>query len=94
MYLDFARESKKTVEQESYDYTNCNGCSWYSHQKIGTMTGGLGNNGTAGDCPNYSIVEIGQNPETSPGDLRRLTVTHSREKQSANADMKNVQGVK
>ena len=30
--------------------------------------------GTGGDCLNYSIVEIGQNTEKSPGDLRRLAV--------------------
>ena len=32
-YLDFARELKKTVEHESDVYTNCNWCSWESHQK-------------------------------------------------------------
>ena len=37
------------------------------HQMIGTRTGGLGNNETGGDNPNYSIIEIGQNTETSPG---------------------------
>ena len=36
------------------------------------MTGGLGNNGTSEDCPNYSIIEIGQDSEKSPGDLRKL----------------------
>ena len=40
-------------------------------------TGGLGNNGTSEDCPNYSILEIGQNTEKSPGDLRRLAVTQT-----------------
>ena len=50
-------------------------CSWYSHQRIGTRTGGLGNNGTGGDCPNYSIAEISQDTEKSPGDLRILAVT-------------------
>ena len=30
------------------------------------------NNGTGGDSPNYSIIEIGQNTEKSPGDLKRL----------------------
>ena len=29
--------------------------------------------------PNFSIVKIGQNTEKCPGDLRRLTVTHSSE---------------
>ena len=63
------------MEHESDDYTNCNWCSCYSHQRIGIGTGGLGNNGTRRDCPNYSIVEIGQNTEKSTGDLRRLAVT-------------------
>ena len=35
---------------------------------IGTGTGGLGNKRMCGDCPNYSIVEIDQNTEKSPGD--------------------------
>ena len=35
------------------------------------------NNGTGGDCPNYSIVEIGQNTEKSPGDVRRLDVSQT-----------------
>ena len=38
-------------------------------------TGGLEYNRTAGDHPNYSINEIGQNTETSLGDLGRLAVT-------------------
>ena len=31
----------------------------------------------SGDHPNYSIVEIGQNTEKSPGDLRKLAVTQT-----------------
>ena len=65
------------MEHESDNYTNCNWCSWYSHQRIGTRTGGLGNNWTGGGCPNYSIVEIGQNTEKSTGDMRRLVVTQT-----------------
>ena len=30
-----------------------------------------------GDHPNYCIIEISQNTEKSPGDLRRLTVTQT-----------------
>ena len=30
-----------------------------------------------GDCTNYSTVEIGQNTEESPGNLRRLAVTQT-----------------
>ena len=40
----------------------------------------------SGDHPTYSIVEIGQNTEKSPGDLRRLG------KPSTNNDVKNSQG--
>ena len=84
--MELARELKKTVEHESDDYTNCG--SWYSHQRIRTRTGGHGNNGTGGDCPNYSIVEIGQNTEKSPVDLRRLPVPNSSEKPLVLADEK------
>ena len=29
-YLDFARELKKTMKHEGDNYTNCDGCFWYS----------------------------------------------------------------
>ena len=32
------------------------------------------------DYPNYSVVKIGQNSEKSPGDLRKLAVTQTPEK--------------
>ena len=44
-------------------------------KRFGTRTGGLGNNRTGWDCPNYSIIEIDQNNEKSPEDLRRFAVT-------------------
>ena len=68
-YLDLARELTKTVEDES------NWCSWYSPCKINKGTGGLGNNRTSGDHPNYCIIGIGQNTAKSPGNLRRLKET-------------------
>ena len=40
-------------------------------------TGGLGSWQTDRDYPNDSIAENGQNPETNPGDLRRLVVTQT-----------------
>ena len=67
----------KTVEQESDGYTNFKGCTLYSHQTIGTGTVGLRNNRKSGGYPNYSIIEIRQNTEKSPGDWRGLVVTHS-----------------
>ena len=39
--------------------------------------GRLGNWRTGRDYPNDSIAKNGQNPETSPGDLRRLAVTQT-----------------
>ena len=44
-----------------------------------------------GDSQNYNIYEIGQNIEKSPGELRRIALTG---KPSANANMKNSQGLK
>ena len=37
----------------------------------------LGNKRTSGNNPTYSTVEIGQNTEKSPGDLRKLFVTQN-----------------
>ena len=59
-------------------------CSLYRHQRIYKGTGGLGNKRTSEDHPNYCIIEIGQNTEKSPGDLR-FAVTK--------ADVKNSQQV-
>ena len=42
---------------------------------IYTRTGGHRNKWTSEDLPNYSIVEICQNTEESPGDLRIFVVT-------------------
>ena len=74
-YLELARELKKTVEHDNEGVTNCNWCSWFSHQRIGTGTGGLGNKKTSGEHPNYCIAEISQSTEKSFGDLRGLAVT-------------------
>ena len=63
-YLDLARE------QKSYGTWN-----WRWYQRIVTGTGGLGNKRTSGEHPNYSIIEIGQDTEKCPGDLKRLAVT-------------------
>ena len=65
------------MKHESDGDTNCNCCSWYSHQRIGTETGGLRNKVTSGDHPKYNLVEISQSTERSPGDLRRFAVTQT-----------------
>ena len=87
-YLNFDRELKKAEEHESDDYTNSNWYSWYSHQRISTRTG---NNKVSGDHPNYCIIEISQNTEKSPGDLKRCCHSNSSEKPSANTGVKNSQ---
>ena len=51
------------------------GYTRHSHSRIGTGTGGLKNNRTSGDHPDYSIAKIGQNTEKIPEDLRRFAVT-------------------
>ena len=55
------------MEHESNGYTNCNWCAWCIYTRISTNTGGLENKRMSGDHPNYSIIEIGQNTEKSPG---------------------------
>ena len=65
------------MEHESDGDTNCNRRARYSHPRIGTGTGGLGNKRTSGDHPDYYSVEISQNTEKSPGKLSRLVVTQT-----------------
>ena len=65
------------MENESDDDTSCKWRTRYSQQRIDTGTGGLGNKRTLGDRQHYSIIEIGQNSEKSPGNLRRLAVTQT-----------------
>ena len=50
-YLELARELKNYGTRKCSD-SNCNWCPWYSQQRIGTGTGGLGNKRTSGDHPN------------------------------------------
>ena len=76
---DIARELKKTIEDESNNYTNRDWCFWYRQQKIIKGTG-LGNKRTSRDHPNYNIIENSQNTEKSPRDLRGLAVTQTPEK--------------
>ena len=64
-YLDLARELKKLWNMKVTIIPII----------IGAKTRGLGNDEMGRDCPNYSIIEISQNTEKSPGDLKRLAVT-------------------
>ena len=65
------------MDHKSDGDTNCNWYARYSHQRIGTGTGRLGNKRTSRDHPNYDIIEISQNTKKSAGDLNRLAVTQN-----------------
>ena len=62
------------MERKSDGYTSWNWHTLYNHQMIGTRNGGRENKRMGGDHLNYSIVEIGQNTEKSPGDLLSLSL--------------------
>ena len=83
IWLDLAWELKKkkeTMEHESDGDTNYNWYTWNNPQMIGKGTGRLENKRASGDHPDYSIIKIGLNTEKSPGDLRRLAVTQTPER--------------
>ena len=46
-------------------------------ERIIKGTGGFRSKRMGGDPPNYCIIEMGQNTEKSPGDLRRLVVSQT-----------------
>ena len=71
--LDLARELKKLWNMKVTIVPIVTGA-------LGIITkrpGGHGSWLTGRNYPNDSIAENGQNPETSPGDLRRLAVTQT-----------------
>ena len=81
------KEAKRRISTTTLlgDWKNCGTwkwrlyqlCSWYSHQRVKKGHVRLGNKRMRGDHPNYSIIEIGQNTEKIPGELRRLAVTQN-----------------
>ena len=66
----------KTMEHEDNGDTICKRCTWKNSQRFGKGWR-VRNQKTSHDYPNYSIVEIDQNTEESPGDLQRLAVTQT-----------------
>ena len=77
-YSDFSNcLREKFVKRWIIKITTCNLCARYSHQRIGTGTGGFGNMRTSGNYPSNIIVEIGQNTKKSPRDLCRFAVTQT-----------------
>ena len=67
--------TKKAVEYERDDDTNCNWHASNDYQKLGKKNQRTGNRGTNRDNLNYIIVDIDQCTEKSPGDLRIFSIT-------------------
>ena len=67
----------KAMEHEGDGDTNCYWCTWNVLRRLGKGAGRVGNWCTSRDNPYQSIVEIDQNTEKSPEDLRRLAVTQT-----------------
>ena len=65
------------MEHESDGDTICNCDLGTVTQRIDKRSRGLRNKWTSGDYSNYRIIEIVQNTEKSPGNLRKLAVTYS-----------------
>ena len=91
---------KNTVEHERKDYTNWSCCFWYSYQRFGKRTGRLGNKRTIVRLFKLQQFKL-QHFLNRAGYWEvswRLEVTcchsNSSERPSANADVKNSQGVK
>ena len=65
------------MEHEGDNYTHRVWCFCYGHQRIINGTGSLGNERTNRDHPKFFPLMNGQNIETSPEELRRLTITQT-----------------
>ena len=76
-YLDLARELKKLWNMKGMFIPIVIGALGTDAEGLLKGTGGLGNKRTSGDHLNYCIIEIGQNTEKSPGDLKRLVVNQT-----------------
>ena len=71
-YFDIQTDHQISARQPDFIIIK-SGC----HRRINKGSVGLGNKRTNGDHPNYCVIEIGQNTEKNPGDLRRLAVTQT-----------------
>ena len=65
------------MEYEGDADTTCNLCAQYNYKMIGKGIISLGNEGTSGDHPIYSLIKISHNIKKNLSDLRRLAVTQT-----------------
>ena len=84
----------KNVKHESYNYTNCHWCFWYSHQRIIKGTRGLRNKEDEWRPP--KLLYHWERPEYRE-ETWKLEGTYCylnpSERPSTNDDMKNFQGI-
>ena len=66
------RTTKKENEHEGAGDTNYYCHTWNNPLRLIKSTRGVVNRRMSGNHPVYSVVEISQNTEKSPGDLRTL----------------------
>ena len=71
------RSCERTKKHEGDSDTSCNWCTWNDPQRLSKRVGGVGNQRKSQNHPNYSIVEVSQDTENSPGDLRRFAITQT-----------------
>ena len=76
-YLDLARELKKLWNMKVTIVLIVIGAFGTITKGLLKRLGGLGSWRTSRDYLNDSIAENSQNPETNPGDLRRIAVTQT-----------------
>ena len=75
--IGFCTRTEKAVENDGQRNTNLGRCIRNSHQEVGEETGVIGNQRENRNHLNYSMAEISENTQKSPGDLIRLAVTQS-----------------
>ena len=71
------QRTMKAEEHEGYSETNFSWHSCNSHQRLEKGSKRIGNHRKNQDHSEYSIVEINQNIQKSPGDMRRFIVTQA-----------------
>ena len=62
------------MEHEGDGETSCKWCTWDDTQRLCKRVRRVGNRRVTILRSNYSIVEVGQNTEKSPRDLKKLGV--------------------
>ena len=71
-YFELARELRKLRNMKVTETSFVFGALRKDPKSTGSRAGGFRNQRTSRDHPDYSIVEISQNTEKSPRDLKRL----------------------